>query len=67
MTELDTLIKEQQLDDKYGHRFYPRKQNGIASGIRPFNISYDPAILDIMTDKGLPEYDDYNGWHRDDV
>ena len=67
MTELDILIKEQQLDDKYGHRCLHRRTTGIDPSIRPFNISYDPAILDIMADKGLPEYDDYNGWHRDDV
>lgn len=67
MTELDMLIKEQYLDDKYGHIARPTRMNGIIPNVQPFNISYDPAILDIMTDKGLPEYDDYNGWHRDDV
>ena len=63
--ELAKLIKEQARDMRNSHIIRPTKCGYKYGDI--FEFPADNALLDTMTDKGLPEYNSYHGWHKDDV
>ena len=56
MSELSKLIKRQEKDDR--SRF-------VSKDARETTV--DPRYLDILDQRCGYNYDQYHGWHRDDV